>query len=156
MGRKTNQRKSINEQFELLQEDMDRLMQAQSQLYSNIEEKTDKLSKQTYQATQMFEDLTKERMREIEWIDNQKKVIVELMKQLETTFKEREKKTVLVKKWLDFALYGVLVVVLFQALSTSLWDTLGFSKLYSLVHAYKYGGLIVTVIYIALTIAGLV
>ena len=31
--------KSINEQFELLQEDMDRLMQAQSQLYSNIEEK---------------------------------------------------------------------------------------------------------------------
>lgn len=128
--------KTLNEQFELLQQDMDRLMLAQSQLYENIEKNTNVLTQETRKAQQA--------------------VVSALTAELEKTFKEREKKTVLVKKWLELAFYGVLAIIIYQALTTSLWQTLGFQELYKQVHQFKYGGLVVTVVYTLLNILALV
>lgn len=148
--------KTLNEQFELLQQDMDRLMLAQSQLYENIEKNTKILTQETRKAQHNFAVLDNKRDEELEWIKDQKKVISSLTSELEKTFKEREKKTVLVKKWLELAFYGLLVVIIYQALTTSLWHTLGFQELYKQVQQFKYGGLIVTAVYILLNILSLV
>ena len=112
--------KTLTEQFELLQQDMDRLMLAQSQLYENIEKNTKILTQETRNAQHNFAVLDNKRDEELEWIKDQKKVISSLTVELEKTFKEREKKTVLVKKWLELAFYGLLVVIMYQALTTSL------------------------------------
>lgn len=62
----------------------------------------------------------------------------------------------LVKKWLELAFYGLLVVIMYQALTTSLWHTLGFQELYNSPDNSRYGGLVVTVVYILLNILALV
>ena len=144
--------KTLTEQFELVQQDKDRLMLAQSQLYENIVQ----LTQETRNAQHNFAVLDNKRDEELEWIKDQKKVISSLTVELEKTFKEREKKTVLVKKWLELAFYGLLVVIMYQALTTSLWHTLGFQELYKQVQQFKYGGLVVTVVYILLNILALV
>lgn len=148
--------KTLTEQFELLQQDMDRLMLAQSQLYENIEKNTDILIKETRQAQKYFKILDDKRDQEMQWIKVQEKVISALTSNLEQTFKEREKKMILVKKLLELAFYGVIVVIIYQALTTSLWHALGFQELYKQVQQFKYVGLVVTVIYILLNILALV
>lgn len=148
--------KTLTEQFELLQQDIDRLMLAQSQLYENIENNTEVLTQETRQAQKYFKRLDDKRDNEMEWIKGQKLAISALSAELEKTFKEREKKTVLVKKWLELAFYGLLVVIIYQALTTSLWHTLGFQELYKRVQQFKYGGLIVIAGYILLNILALV
>ncbi|MDM7657613.1 hypothetical protein QUE96_13565 [Lactococcus lactis] len=148
--------KTLNEQFEFLQQDMDRLMLAQSQLYENIEKNTNVLTQETRKAQQSFARLDQKRDQELEWIKAQQAVVSALTAELEKTFKEREKKTVLIKKWLELAFYGVLVIITYQALTTSLWQTLGFQELYKQVQQFKYGGLVVTVVYILLNSLALV
>lgn len=148
--------KTLNEQFEFLQQDMDRLMLAQSQLYENIEKNTNVLTQETRKAQQSFARLDQKRDQELEWIKAQQAVVSTLTAELEKTFKEREKKTVLIKKWLELAFYGVLVIITYQALTTSLWQTLGFRELYKQVQQFKYGGLVVTVVYILLNSLALV
>ena len=148
--------KTLNEQFEFLQQDMDRLMLAQSQLYENIEKNTNVLTQETRKAQQSFARLDQKRDQELEWIKAQQAVVSALTAELEKTFKEREKKTVLIKKWLELSFYGVLVIITYQALTTSLWQTLGFQELYKQVQQFKYGGLVVTVVYILLNSLALV
>ena len=148
--------KTLTEQFELLQQDMDRLMLAQSQLYENIEKNTNTLIQETRKAQHNFAVLDNKRDEEIEWIKEQKAVVSDLTAGLEKILKEREKKTVLVKKWLEIAFYVVLMVVLYQALTTSLWHTLGFETLYHhLQKQFQYGGLLVTSVYTLLNIGAL-
>lgn len=65
--------KTLTEQFELLQQDMDRLMLAQSQLYENIEKNTKILTQETRNAQHNFAVLDNKRDEELEWIKDQKR-----------------------------------------------------------------------------------
>lgn len=146
----------ICEQFELLEQDMDRLMLAQSRLYDKIEHNTKQLTEQTNTTIAMLRDVDARRVEECKWLNAQKKMIAQLQQDLEETFKKREQATVIVKKWLELGFMVIIAVLLYKALSTSLWQTLGFKALYEQVTQYKYGGQIVTTVYLGLNLSALV
>lgn len=65
--------KTLTEQFELLQQDMDRLMLAQSQLYENIEKTRRYRHKKRGTHKHNFAVLDNKRDEELEWIKDQKR-----------------------------------------------------------------------------------
>ena len=62
----------------------------------------------------------------------------------------------LAKHGLELLFYVVVIGLLYKSLTTSLWQVLGFKALYEQVQQFKYGGLIVTAVYILLNILALV
>lgn len=155
---KQENEQTASKQFELLQEDMDRLMVAQNQLYKEIQDNTRKLTKETHDTRNDLRYFSQEHKKEIDWINEQKSIISELQKDLTKTIKDRETKTVIVKKWVELAFFVVIVVILYQALTTSLWQTLGFKELYRLLlHTYpNFGGYVVLTVYIILNLGALI
>lgn len=147
---------SSEEQIELIAQAIDEFRIDYEEKQNELQQERQAFTKTVQAFNQQSQRQQSKQENEIHWIEEQKNSIQSLNYELSNTFKEREKKTVLVKKWLELAFYGVLVVIIYQALTTSLWHTLGFQELYKQVQQFKYGGLVVTVVYILLNILALV
>ena len=75
---------------------------------------------------------------------------------LEKIIEKREKKTVLVKNYMQLFFYALLAIILYQGLTATLWHTLGFNALFKQLNQYPYAALVVTVIYVLLNISALI
>lgn len=146
---------SSEEQIELIAQAIDEFRIDYEEKQNELQQERQAFTKTVQAFNQQSQEQQNKQANEIRWIEEQKNSIQSLNHELSNTFKEREKKTVLVKKWLELAFYGVIVVIIYQAITTSLWHTLGFQELYKQVQQFKYGGLIVTGVYILLNILAL-
>ncbi|MGH2162155.1 hypothetical protein, partial [Enterococcus faecalis] len=86
------------------------------------------------------------------WLDRQENQIIAMHDNLKKTLEEREQKKFFVKFALDLILYIGAIVVLYKALTTSLWETLQLNKLYEHFQGQDMLQLMLIGVYVVITL----
>ncbi|HAP3468071.1 hypothetical protein ACK4CS_18470 [Enterococcus gallinarum] len=147
---------SQEEQLELIAQAIDKFALDYEAQQAEVTQARKKLTKTIEQLNTLERQHEAKIAYDKQWLDEQKAQVETLQNELRQCIQETEKHTLRIKKWLEIGLYGVLMVVLYQALTTSLWHTLGFETLYyHLQKQFQYGGLLVTSVYTLLNIGAL-
>lgn len=105
---------------------------------------------------QSSQDLNKLISQKLSQLDQKCQTLDQNSKQYEQQVLNLVKWKTLAKHGLELLFYVVVIGLLYKSLTTSLWQVLGFKALYEQVQQFKYGGLIVTAVYILLNILALV
>ncbi|HBC4826563.1 TPA: hypothetical protein KET05_002978 [Enterococcus faecalis] len=154
----------LDEQVELIAQDIDRLMTENERykrvLNDNILELNNRMTEMkevSEKAITELEKLENERRSAESWLDRQEDRIIDVHNNLKKTIEEQEQKKVIAKTTLQLLFYVALVVVLFKALTTSLWEVTGFNLLYDMLASFemKYVQIGVVVLYIVLVCTAL-
>ncbi|MDV7857653.1 hypothetical protein PSG86_14095 [Enterococcus faecalis] len=149
----------LDEQIELMAQDMDRLMTENERykkvLNNNILElsaRMNEMKEVSEKAIHKIEKLENERREAEKWLDRQEDRIIAVHDHLKKTIEEQEQKKFIAKATLQILFYVALVVILFKALTTSLWEVTGFKLLYNLLSGtgIKYLDIGVVFLYIVL------
>lgn len=149
----------LDEQIELMAQDIDRLMTENERfkrvLNNNIldlSERMNEMQKVSEKAIHELEKVENERREAEKWLDRQENRIIAVHNHLKKTIEEQEQKKFIAKATLQILFYVALVVILFKALTTSLWEITGFETLYNLISSteIKYLDIGVVVLYIVL------
>ncbi|HDT7978320.1 TPA: hypothetical protein RHK09_002833 [Enterococcus faecalis] len=153
----------LDEQIELMAQDMDRLMTENERfkrvLNNNIldlDERMNEMQKVSEKAIHELEKVEKERREAEKWLDRQEDRIITMHDHMKKTLEEREQKKFLVKFALDLILYIGAIVVLYKALTTSLWETLQLNKLYEHFQGQDMLQLILIGLYVLITLGLLI
>lgn len=147
---------SSDEQIELIAKTVDTFIEEYNDQLKTNEQNRSEFIQAVNKATAEFQSLELTRAKEINWLNTQKDTIESLRINLEKIIEKREKKTVLVKNYMQLFFYALLAIILYQGLTTTLWHTLGFNALFKQLNQYPYAGLVVTLIYVLLNISALI